>query len=733
MSLDKLQRRVIETAIGSVSFWALPEDAEATRPVLLVLVGAFMSLQAVDRLPTVLDDRCQVVLAKLPLRGAEAIQAPTAARMAEALGMATHSAFGGRPVVLVGFDDAGTMAARIASPEIVRVIAIEPILRSEKLWPVRSGLRRQVEAEPESFVLDYISDVYGVTREGETVRDGRIWFRAPRCPLEVIVGDRPLMPERILERAPSYVDDEDREWLAAQANVSVLVAPNAGHAIAREGGAFALDVFRRAIAEAPQIPLRPTFLARQLAGAAPRTARNVLYVGAESSAFGSAYLALNPKAAVNPQRAPDGGFDLVVLQDPGAGEFGRLNLRKSLAADGIVLALGRLGDARAGLERSLVSQGLAVSYADAVVTPQGSVLVRAQAAPVDPPCRVDIVPFAPLLMDIRTRLPADAMRADPALQINYYPPPMVLASTPDEPPRILILERPGGWSPDRWRGAAARAIKARQILVIEFDDHPELISQMIRGKSLDEGAWEMFRVAHGIQTSTEPLIDVFQAHNPEVRVFPNAVFDIQPFSAGERPRKVFYGGVTRGPFVVEVARSLGPAIEAHPDTEFVVMGDRNFFDALPTVRKSFRAYAAFDAYLAAMAECCISLSPLQARPMIETKSDAKYLDASRAGVLTIASPTVYERTIRCGENGLIARTMDDWPRMLELALRENGARERMARAAWDDVRMGRMFAYQTADRRDWYRSLLARREELDRAVLARCPEVASILAGFGDG
>lgn len=191
---------------------------------------------------------------------------------------------------------------------------------------------------------------------------------------------------------------------------------------------------------------------------------------------------------------------------------------------------------------------------------------------------------------------------------------------------------------------------------------------------------------------------------------------------------MFYGAIDRGPFAVEVARALAPAIEAFPSVEFHVVGDRAVFDALPTARKRFDPLLPYARYLAAMAECSVSLSPIMAAPMVETKSDAKYLDAARAGVLTLASPVLYDRVIRHGENGLLARSISDWPRLLTFALADAPARQRMSRAAWEDVRGRRMFSQQIAERRDWYRDLLRRREVLNRALVERSPGVAAALA-----
>jgi hypothetical protein len=114
--------------------------------------------------------------------------------------------------------------------------------------------------------------------------------------------------------------------------------------------------------------------------------------------------------------------------------------------------------------------------------------------------------------------------------------------------------------------------------------------------------------------------------------------------------------------------------------------------------------------------------------MRDAKSDAKFLDAARAGVLTIASPVIYERTIRHGETGLIARRLEDWAPLLMRALAEPEWRRGMARAAWSYVRHERMFASQVAQRRDWYRELWSRRAALNAAVFARTPGLAEAVA-----
>src|SRR5437899_5936627 len=330
-------------------------------------------------------------------------------------------------------------------------------------------------------------------------------------------------------------------------------------------------------------------------------------------------------------------------------------------------------------------------------------------------------------MDIRTRLPARGLRSDPELQVVYGTPPLELPQLPPETPRVVVMQRPAELRPESWRPFLAGAIKDGWIVVLEYDDHPQLVAELI-GKSFSEADLVRFGFAHAVQTSTAPLVDAFRPYNPEVVMFANSAFELAPFPQGRRPRRVFYGGVIRGDYAVSVAGALGPAIAEHPDTEFVVIGDREVFEALPTPVKHYYDYMSFEGYMRLMGECAISLSPLAPLPLRDTKSDAKFVDGARSGALTIASPTIYGRTIEHGVNGLLAPQVEDWAPLLSQAPGDEDLRSRLARRAWDDVRQQRMFADQIALRRDWYRDLWSRREPLNAALMRRLPGLRELVS-----
>ncbi|MBU1514498.1 MAG: glycosyltransferase [Alphaproteobacteria bacterium] len=481
---------------------------------------------------------------------------------------------------------------------------------------------------------------------------------------------------------------------------------------------------------------------RALLARTPVAAERLLYIGTAGAAFADAALARNPRARVAAAEDADpvdvlAADDLVeLLADPNATA---LLARAPILASAIPAAVTDPG----ALLADLTARGFTILHlqpahdAEPYFDDPGQDLVAAWRAgrlpTISPPRALMVVArrgqdrpravlamfsFSPTLMDIRTRLPAEAMRTEPDLLVQHHRPPGALSLAPADAPKILVLQRPAPpHDLDAWREAVLAHARDGWITVMEFDDHPALTAKANNRRMLPAD-WVRFAWVHAVQTSTPLLRDLFLTHNPETRLFPNAAFRLEPFPEN-LPKRVFYGAVSRGAHAVEVAASLGPAIDAFPGVEFVVVGDRAVFDALPTARKRYHDLVPYEDYLKLMGGCAISLSPIEAGDLYAAKSDAKYLDAASRGVLTIASPTIYADVIRHGKNGLIAPGVADWAPMLTQALRDDEGRRKMARNAWEYVQGARMFAQQVTARHDWYRDLWARRESLTAALVAR--------------
>jgi SAM-dependent methyltransferase len=376
--------------------------------------------------------------------------------------------------------------------------------------------------------------------------------------------------------------------------------------------------------------------------------------------------------------------------------------------DQLGAALEKLGVDRAG-------------FVERASTYQYVVGARRAGDPRPQVVQLAMMAMAPKFLDVRTRLPAAQLGSLPDLVVSYGERRVNVTSMPPGTPRILVQQRPRASTEEVWLETIGGTLNKGWLVVVEFDDHPELFKQLGRG-SRGEGISTTLSGAHAVQTSTPALLDAFREHNPEVAAFGNALFQLPPWrERADGPATVFFGALNREGFSGRIAEALAPAIAAHPETEFVVLHDKAFFAALPTERKRFLPAQPYDEYLAAMRACDIALMPLEGTFGERFKSDVKFLEASGAGLASIASPTVYGDTIRHGETGLIAASVEDWPVELARLLDDPGQRRRMARAAWEYARDERMFAYQTRARADWYRSLWARRAELTDALVQRHP------------
>jgi hypothetical protein len=727
-----LARRDVATRFGPIALWSLPGAYDVSmKPVVLAIGG---SLSPIDDLKAllgrlgILADAC---LMRMPGSEAPPLSSLAVADISLAVEELVEAVFPGRPVVLLGASIGAVVALGVRAANVARIVAVEPPLLTAGLWPIVGPLRDVLGRTQDPLIHALAFETYGVGLRELPGRNYLPLLEGLDAPTDVILAETPLEPERPVDRFPSLVSEEARRRLAANPRVRLHLAKGAGHNAAGQAPRAVRDVLleacRRAAASAAAAPAE---LDEALLEATPLTARRLLYWGPHGAAFCAAVWPSNPRAEVvlaesdagHPSDSAGGLFDAVIAAAPPPATV-LARLAQSLRPDGHLVA--RWADERDALARQLAPLGLALREP---VDEAGTGVIRAQkrdGAP-EPALRLKTLVYSGLLMDIRTRLPARGLASDPELSVSYGTPPSRFEALPPDRPKVLVLQRIAELNAEAWRPMIADAIRGGWIVVLEYDDHPQLVAEL-RGYAASEADMLRFGFAHAVQTSTAPLVEAFRPYNPEVVAFANAAFELAPFPHGERPKKVFYGGVVRGGYAAQAAASLGPAIAAHPETEFVVVGDREVFDALPTRRKQHHEYMSFEAYLRLMGECAVSLSPLAPLPLRDTKSDAKFIDGARSGALTIASPTVYGRVIEHGVNGLVAADITDWAPLLSLALADQAARSRMARLAWEQVRDGRMFADQIALRRDWYRDLWARRAELNEALMGRLPGLRELV------
>ena len=273
------------------------------------------------------------------------------------------------------------------------------------------------------------------------------------------------------------------------------------------------------------------------------------------------------------------------------------------------------------------------------------------------------------------------------------------------------------------------------LTVMEMDDNPCLfMKQEPEKRAVHELS---YLGTHVVQVSTEPLAEAFRQYNPYVKVFRNELKELPEErsytveklqrlrEAGVDYVTFFFGALNRTEEWQDVMPLINEAAEKYGGRlRFKVLSDMNFFEALKTPHKEFIGnaelyggqFVPYEYYIQALHSADISFLPLKDNEFNRSKSDLKFIESAGHGAVVLASPTVYEGTLRHGRTGFIYRSPEEFRQYLELLVENRERRLETAAAAYRYVREERLLANHYLERLAWYRELLARMPELDSAL-----------------
>ena len=291
--------------------------------------------------------------------------------------------------------------------------------------------------------------------------------------------------------------------------------------------------------------------------------------------------------------------------------------------------------------------------------------------------------------------------------------------------KILIRQRTNYKLPDLARQQIRLLMKNGFLVLFELDDDPARWQA-----GYEQADWLDLRGSHACQVSTPTLAELVREYNPHVKVFRNELRELPPPRdyREDGPVTVFFGALNRQedwkdimPAINEAARKYGAGLR------FRVLADKEFFEALETEHKEFLGdegycngdFAPYPVYCSVLHSADISLLPLRDTSFNRMKSDLKFIESAGHGAAVLASPTVYEATLRDGETGLFYRSPGEFAERLRLLVEDRPRRLELAEAAYRYVARERLLSQHYEDRLAWYEELFARREELDRELLAR--------------
>lgn len=259
----------------------------------------------------------------------------------------------------------------------------------------------------------------------------------------------------------------------------------------------------------------------------------------------------------------------------------------------------------------------------------------------------------------------------------------------------------------------------------EIDDSPELWPGYEETKYID------FRGAHAVTCSTDVLADRIREYNPYVKVLRNQIAVLAPEKKFEDKGDItiFFGALNRKDCWQDIMPVLNKLIKKYKNKlQFRVLSDMNFFESLQTPNKRYamdkkmgtKEFVSYNIYMNELYNSDIALLPLKDTSFNRGKSDLKFIESGNAQVAVLASPVVYENTIKDGKTGFIYRTPREFQAKLEILIKDRKKRIEMAKAAYEYVKRERLLINNIEERYNWMREMYAKREELNKAVLKRC-------------
>jgi pimeloyl-ACP methyl ester carboxylesterase len=228
-----METRAYETSLGTIWLRGEAQAFDGDRPLVFGLTGAFARQEGMPSplyLGPHLAPDFAMVGGHLPGNNCPPLMVASIGAYAAAYSQALDQAFPTRRIVALGVSVGGLVTMGLRSPQVESALVIEPPLVMDKLWPMRDFLRRRLaEAAADDPVRAFISNIFGITETGVEPRDYRALLDVVAFPVTVLVGGRPLLPERPIEQMPSLVDEPERALMASKPRVRLRLAPDAGH------------------------------------------------------------------------------------------------------------------------------------------------------------------------------------------------------------------------------------------------------------------------------------------------------------------------------------------------------------------------------------------------------------------------------------------------------------------------------------------------------------------------
>jgi glycosyltransferase involved in cell wall biosynthesis len=237
-----------------------------------------------------------------------------------------------------------------------------------------------------------------------------------------------------------------------------------------------------------------------------------------------------------------------------------------------------------------------------------------------------------------------------------------------------------------------RAVLANSKTLAALDKN--VFDQLLEGAVLYKNA--MLLCDRGIASTAGLAHAMRLAGLKEVAVVENAL-DMQTLKVAQRVRdsglqktddaiRIVYGSGTNTHNIdfEEAVPALLQVLEQYPQARLRIVGSLDFpqgFDRyMPQIERI--AMCTYEEYMTCLAQCDISIAPLENYVFNDSKSNIKYIEASILGIPSACSPrAAFSQIISHGENGYLCETTADWVMALSVLITQPEKRAEMGACA----------------------------------------------------
>jgi glycosyltransferase involved in cell wall biosynthesis len=225
-----------------------------------------------------------------------------------------------------------------------------------------------------------------------------------------------------------------------------------------------------------------------------------------------------------------------------------------------------------------------------------------------------------------------------------------------------------------------------------------IFHQLMEGAGLYRTA--MLLCDEGIASTIGLAEAMKQAQLPVVHVIENALDQDTLVAAANARRdyiihhegivRIVYGSGTKTHNIdfQEAATAIIRILEKFPNVRFRLIGALDLPEAFLRYEDQVERLpiCTYEEYLKSLAECDISIAPLENYIFNDSKSNIKYLEASIVKIPSVCSPrAAFSQAISHGENGFLCQSDEEWEAALTLLVTDAAKRAEISEAAYLSV------------------------------------------------